>query len=446
MLAAAAERTRDLPIRLVEGRAEELPFADGEFAALTFTYLLRYVDDPAATVRELARVVRPGGTIAMLEFAVPRGVWRPPWELWVRAGLPVAGRLISPGWHEVGDFLGPSIRELLAAIRPGRALPRGGHRGRARAAAQPRRRRRRLGPARRERGDASGLLRARAAAAGATTSRCSTRRTRSGTCRTSRSAPGLASPFSWTRCGAALAGVRARDGRRRARARRAARPTAADADPGADAVGARRRRRSRPRRRSASTRASRGRGGWRRSSSPAPSSSSRTTSSCSAAPSTRRSGSRSPGARCRRCPRTSSKRRRCASRPLRRPSTRRSSRTRSACSPRRCGSRGGRKARCGASWRPSCWLLAAASRLARCGPAPCTCIPTMNAVNKVDIVQVAFALSLVARRDCARGAALDRVSERVLQGVAIAIGAAHSRAGCSSHSTPGRRSRSPRPG
>jgi demethylmenaquinone methyltransferase/2-methoxy-6-polyprenyl-1,4-benzoquinol methylase len=109
MLAVAAERTRGLPVRLVGGRAESLPFADGEFAALTFTYLLRYVDDPAATMRELARVVRPGGTIAMLEFAVPRGVWRPLWELWVRVGLPVAGRLISPGWHEVGRFLGPSI-------------------------------------------------------------------------------------------------------------------------------------------------------------------------------------------------------------------------------------------------------------------------------------------------------------------------------------------------
>jgi demethylmenaquinone methyltransferase/2-methoxy-6-polyprenyl-1,4-benzoquinol methylase len=110
MLEVAAERTRGLPIKLIEGRAEELPFGDGEFAALTFTYLLRYVDDPETTVRELARVVRPGGTIAMLEFGLPRGVWRPLWELWVRVGLPLAGRLISPGWRDVGGFLGPSIR------------------------------------------------------------------------------------------------------------------------------------------------------------------------------------------------------------------------------------------------------------------------------------------------------------------------------------------------
>jgi demethylmenaquinone methyltransferase/2-methoxy-6-polyprenyl-1,4-benzoquinol methylase len=97
-------------IELLEGRAEALPFADGEFDALTFTYLLRYVDDVQATLRELARVVRPGGTVVMLEFGLPRGAWRPLWELYVRVGLPAAGAVVSPGWREVGSFLGPSIR------------------------------------------------------------------------------------------------------------------------------------------------------------------------------------------------------------------------------------------------------------------------------------------------------------------------------------------------
>ena len=64
MLASARERVAraglDDRIELLEGRAEELPFADGSFAALSFTYLLRYVADPAATMRELSRVVRPG--------------------------------------------------------------------------------------------------------------------------------------------------------------------------------------------------------------------------------------------------------------------------------------------------------------------------------------------------------------------------------------------------
>ena len=112
MLAVAREH---LPreIELVEADAERLPFEDSSFDGLTFTYLLRYVDDPGATLRELARVVRPGHSIAMLEFAVP-GLARPAWEVWVRAGLPGLGRLISPGWHEVGRFLGPSIRGFWA--------------------------------------------------------------------------------------------------------------------------------------------------------------------------------------------------------------------------------------------------------------------------------------------------------------------------------------------
>ena len=97
-------------IELVEASATAIPFADASFDHLTFTYLLRYVDDPAATLAELARVVRPGGTIANLEFCLPRGIWRPLWDLYVGVGLPALGRIASKGWYEVGRFLGPSIR------------------------------------------------------------------------------------------------------------------------------------------------------------------------------------------------------------------------------------------------------------------------------------------------------------------------------------------------
>ena len=97
-------------VQLVQASAETLPFADASFDHLTFTYLLRYVDEPGTVLQELARVVRPGGTIAMLEFAVPRRLARPLWELYERVGLPLARRAISPGWHEVGQFLGRSIR------------------------------------------------------------------------------------------------------------------------------------------------------------------------------------------------------------------------------------------------------------------------------------------------------------------------------------------------
>ncbi|HEX4759266.1 MAG TPA: class I SAM-dependent methyltransferase, partial [Thermoleophilaceae bacterium] len=110
MLSRARPLVGSVYEQVVRGDAEQLPFADGEFDALTFTYLLRYVDDPAATMRELARVVRPGGRIAMLEFHVPPGpLLYPAWWLYTRAGLPALGRIVSRDWYEVGRFLGPSI-------------------------------------------------------------------------------------------------------------------------------------------------------------------------------------------------------------------------------------------------------------------------------------------------------------------------------------------------
>ena len=98
-------------ITLVTGRAEQLPFPDASFDALTFTYLLRYVDDPQATLAELARVVKPGGRVASLEFAVPPSpLWRASWWLYTRTLLP-AGGLLTGGkeWLDVGRFLGPNI-------------------------------------------------------------------------------------------------------------------------------------------------------------------------------------------------------------------------------------------------------------------------------------------------------------------------------------------------
>jgi demethylmenaquinone methyltransferase / 2-methoxy-6-polyprenyl-1,4-benzoquinol methylase len=127
MLAAARARlvltAATKQVRLVEASGEQLPFDDESFDGLTCAYLLRYVDDLPAALRELARVVRPGGTIASLDFGVPpQRVWRALWELYVRTGLPAVGRLISPGWHEVGRFLGDSIRGFAAEFPPERLL------------------------------------------------------------------------------------------------------------------------------------------------------------------------------------------------------------------------------------------------------------------------------------------------------------------------------------
>ncbi|MGN6680116.1 MAG: class I SAM-dependent methyltransferase [Streptosporangiaceae bacterium] len=98
-------------ISLVAGRAEQLPLPDGSVDALTFTYLLRYVDDPQATLAELARVLRPGGRVASLEFCVPPApFWRAAWWLYTRLLLPLGG-LLTGGreWLVVGRFLGPNI-------------------------------------------------------------------------------------------------------------------------------------------------------------------------------------------------------------------------------------------------------------------------------------------------------------------------------------------------
>ncbi|HET6714895.1 MAG TPA: class I SAM-dependent methyltransferase [Actinomycetota bacterium] len=100
-------------IRPVLGRAEILPFADATFDALTFTYLVRYVEDPSATLRELARVVRPGGSIASLEFHMPQQpMLRAGWYAYTRGVLPVLGSFVSPQWRRTGNFLGPSITRL----------------------------------------------------------------------------------------------------------------------------------------------------------------------------------------------------------------------------------------------------------------------------------------------------------------------------------------------
>src|SRR5262249_32719886 len=96
---------------LVNARAEQLPLPDASVDALTFTYLLRYVSDPQATLAELARVVRPGGTVASLEFHVPPSpFWRFGWRGSPASGRPRGGLIRGGGqWYEAGRSPGPSI-------------------------------------------------------------------------------------------------------------------------------------------------------------------------------------------------------------------------------------------------------------------------------------------------------------------------------------------------
>jgi demethylmenaquinone methyltransferase/2-methoxy-6-polyprenyl-1,4-benzoquinol methylase len=113
MLVQAQRRVNgrfDGRLGLVECSAEAPPFAADSFDAITFAYLLRYVADVPETLRALAGLVKPGGTMASLDFAVPRGVWYSLWRVYADGVLPTGGRLLSRDWRDVGAFLGPSIR------------------------------------------------------------------------------------------------------------------------------------------------------------------------------------------------------------------------------------------------------------------------------------------------------------------------------------------------
>ena len=98
----------------VQARAETLPFRDNTFDALTFGYLLRYVEDPVSCLAELVRVVKPGGGLGMVEFGLPTGLWKAPWMIYSGLILPGAGRMVSHGWYQVGRFLRRSIEDFHA--------------------------------------------------------------------------------------------------------------------------------------------------------------------------------------------------------------------------------------------------------------------------------------------------------------------------------------------
>ena len=109
-LGAVGESSLDGRIQLIQGRAEHLPFPDETFDTVVFTYLLRYVQEPDVTIRELSRVLKPGGELLSLEFGIPENSWmKALWLIYNKVVMPVMTIPISRGWHRVGCFLGPSI-------------------------------------------------------------------------------------------------------------------------------------------------------------------------------------------------------------------------------------------------------------------------------------------------------------------------------------------------
>ncbi len=112
-LSAIEKRSLDGRVQLIQGRAEHLPFPDETFDTVVFTYLLRYVQDPDATIRELSRVLKPGGELLSLEFGIPETLWvRALWLIYNRVVMPIITIPASGGWHRMGRFLGPSISDF----------------------------------------------------------------------------------------------------------------------------------------------------------------------------------------------------------------------------------------------------------------------------------------------------------------------------------------------
>jgi demethylmenaquinone methyltransferase/2-methoxy-6-polyprenyl-1,4-benzoquinol methylase len=103
-------RKKSGAIEWVQGDAMALPFADGEFDAVTVGFGVRNLEDLARGLEELARVLRPGGKIAVLEITRPRGVLRPFFRLWFDVLVPLAGKVLPGG--KAYTYLPASVRRF----------------------------------------------------------------------------------------------------------------------------------------------------------------------------------------------------------------------------------------------------------------------------------------------------------------------------------------------
>ena len=96
MLAEAKRRFPDAAISWQACDANHLPFADDAFESVTFGYLLRNVDDVSAVLKEVRRVLRPGGRVVCLDTTPPaRNLLYPFVRFYLRFGIPLLGRMIA---------------------------------------------------------------------------------------------------------------------------------------------------------------------------------------------------------------------------------------------------------------------------------------------------------------------------------------------------------------
>ena len=113
LVLASAKSSRNRPVKWIEADALQLPFPDQSFDLVTSAFGFRNLADYEAGLREIRRVLRPGGEYGILEFSEPEGLLGNLYNLYFKSVLPRIGRLIS-GTKDAYSYLPASVARFPA--------------------------------------------------------------------------------------------------------------------------------------------------------------------------------------------------------------------------------------------------------------------------------------------------------------------------------------------